>query len=93
MTSSGEGPRDKIAPRWKYERRVYAQMQTDKRIQQQDFNAPINHWDAWLIYESQHRDMIHYPLPVTLFTANQCMSIQQPFIDAILPKLGINRKP
>ena len=56
------------------------------------FNAPISHWDAWVIYESRYRAMIRYPLPVTLFSDSQCMKIQRPFVDAILPKMGINRK-
>ena len=56
------------------------------------FNAPLSHWDSWVIYESRYRAIIRYPLPVTLFTMNQCMTIQRPFIDAILPKIGLNRK-
>ena len=56
------------------------------------YNAPLNHWDSWVIYESRYRAIIRYPLPVTLFTESQCMAIQRPFIDAILPKIGINRK-
>ena len=53
--------------------------------------APINHWDAWIIYESRYRAIIRYPLPVTMFTDDQCHEIQKPFINALLPKLGINR--
>jgi ribonuclease HI len=55
------------------------------------YNAPINHWDAWIIYESRYRAMIRYPLPVTMFTREQCIKIQRPFVHAILPKLGLNR--
>jgi hypothetical protein len=55
------------------------------------FNAPINHWDAWLIYESRYRAMIRYPLPVTTFTNAQCIKIQRPFVNIILPKIGLNR--
>jgi hypothetical protein len=36
--------------------------------------------------------MIRYPLPVTMFTAKQCIQIQKPFVNAILPKIGLNRK-
>ena len=56
------------------------------------YRAPISKWDAWMIYESRYRAMVRYPLPVTIFNDKQCMTIQRPFIDAILPKLGINRK-
>ena len=45
-----------------------------------------------MIYENRYRAMVRYPLPVTIFNDKQCMTIQRPFIDAILPKLGINRK-
>ena len=58
-----------------------------KKIQ----GAPINHWDAWMIYESRYRAIIRYPLPVTMFTMEQCHDIQKPFINALLPKLGLNR--
>ena len=55
------------------------------------FEAPLNQKDAWTIYESRYRAIIRYPLPVTQFSARQCNKIQQPFINAILPKMGINR--
>ena len=53
--------------------------------------APLTHRDAWLIYESRYRSKIRYPLPVSLFTEKQCVSIQKPFIHALLPKMGLNR--
>ena len=56
------------------------------------YKAPLGHWDSWVVYESRYRAIIRYPLPVTLFTAAQCMTIQRPFIDALLPKIGLNRK-
>ena len=56
------------------------------------YNAPINNWDAWVIYESRYRAMIRYPLPVTTFNTTQCISIQRPFVNIILPKIGLNRK-
>ena len=55
------------------------------------YNAPIDHRDSWIIYESRYRAMIRYPLPVTMFLARQCHTIQRPFINALLPKLGMNR--
>ena len=56
------------------------------------YNAPLSHWDAWMIYESRYRAMIRYPLPITQSTINQCKEIQRPFINMILPKIGLNRK-
>ena len=53
--------------------------------------APLTNRDAWIIYESRYRAIIRYPLPVTMFNDRQCNKIQQPFIHAILPKMGINR--
>ena len=54
-------------------------------------DAPINNIDAWIIYESRYKAIIRYPMPVTQFTGTQCHIIQKPFINAILPKMGINR--
>ena len=54
-------------------------------------DAPLDERDAWIIYESRYRAIIRYPLPVTQFTTKQCNKIQQPFINTILPKMGINR--
>ena len=54
-------------------------------------DAPLTHHDAWIIYESRYRAIIRYPLPVSMFSNKQCHTIQKPFINAILPKMGINR--
>ena len=62
-----------------------------RELSRKVMQAPINHWDAWMIYECRYRAIIRYPLPVTMFTKEQCNEIQKPFIHAILPKLGINR--
>ena len=62
-----------------------------RKLSNKVFNAPISHWDAWLIYESRYRAMIRYPLPVTMFSTKQCIQIQRPFIHAVLPKMGMNR--
>ena len=62
-----------------------------KELSKKIFAAPINQWDAWLIYESRYRSIIRYPLPVTMFTRKQCDKIQKPFVNAILPKMGVNR--
>jgi hypothetical protein len=76
---------DNMKIEWKY------RSQQIQAFSKKVYNAPINHWDAWLIYESRYRAMICYPLPVTMFTQQQCIQIQCPFVHAILPKLGINR--
>ena len=55
-------------------------------------NAPISHYDAYIVYECRYRAMIRYPLAVTHFTPQQCDNIQKPVIDALLPKMGLNRK-
>ena len=55
------------------------------------YNAPLSHYDAWVIYESRYRAMIKYPLPVTTFSEQQCHEIQRHFIYYILPKMGLNR--
>ena len=62
-----------------------------KKLSIRIYNAPLTHWDAWMIYESRYRSMIRYPLPVTLFTEKECIIIQKPFIHALLPKMGMNR--
>ena len=54
--------------------------------------APLSHYDAYIVYESRYRAMIRYPLEVTQFTPKQCHNLQRPVIDALLPKMGLNRK-
>ena len=54
-------------------------------------DAPLTPRDAWIIYESRYRAITRYPLPVSMFSRKQCHKIQQPFVHAILPKMGINR--
>ena len=55
-------------------------------------NAPLSHYDAYVVYESRYRAMIKYPLPVTQFTKKQCHNLQRPVINSLLPKMGLNRK-
>ena len=62
-----------------------------RELSKKIISAPINSWDAWIIYECRYRAIIRYPLPVTMFTSKQCDTIQKPFINAILPKMGMNR--
>ena len=73
-----------------YEELKYRQQQI-RELSRNVTRAPINHWDAWIIYESRYRAIIRYPLPVTMFTEAQCNDIQKPFTHALLPKLGLNR--
>ena len=73
-------------------------MEYDYRIRQmREFaqrmrNAPISHYDAYIVYECRYRAMIRYPLAVTQFSTDQCNNLQRPVIDAMLPKMGLNRK-
>ena len=53
--------------------------------------APLNHYDANIVYECRYRATVSYPLPVTAFSEKQCHSIQRPFMAALLPKMGLNR--
>ena len=71
-----------------YKHRVGQMKEFANRIK----NAPLSHHDAFIVYESLYRAMIRYPLAVTHFSPKQCHSIQQPAIDALLPKMGLNQK-
>ena len=54
-------------------------------------NAPGDHRDAWMIYFCRYKPAIGYCLPITTFTDIECDTIQSPFYQALLPKLGFNR--
>ena len=62
-----------------------------KEFAQRLMNAPISHYDAYIIYECRYRSMIRYPLSLTHFTETQCHNLQRPVIAALLPKMGLNR--
>ena len=53
--------------------------------------SPLNIALSWQAYFCRWRPAITYCLPITTFTAKECMKIQSPFFNALLPKLGINR--
>ena len=45
-----------------------------------------------LVYKVRFKPRLHYPLAVTTFNDKQADEIERPFINAVLPKLGFNRK-
>ena len=55
-------------------------------------NAQGDIRDAWMIYFCRYKPAIGYCLPITTFTDKECDTIQSPFYQALLPKLGFNRK-
>ena len=50
--------------------------------------SPVN---VYMIYVFRYCPGVFYCLPLTYFTRDQCTTIQAPFINALLPKLRINR--
>jgi hypothetical protein len=44
-----------------------------------------------MVYETRFRPAMEYPLLITTFTKAQLEKIQQPFINLLLPKIGLNR--
>ena len=47
--------------------------------------------DAYMIYVFRYCPAVFYCLPLTYFTREQCTQIQAPFVNALLPKLRMNR--
>jgi hypothetical protein len=54
-------------------------------------DAAMKRHSAYLIFQINYKPALSYPLHHTLFTDQQCDSIQSSFINAILPKMGFNR--
>ena len=54
-------------------------------------NAPLSHYDAYIVYECRYQAMIRYPLAVTYFSPKQCDRLQRSVIHTLLPKIGLNR--
>ena len=54
-------------------------------------NSAATPQDAFMIYSFRYLPAITYCLPITNFSKKQCDDIQKPFINALLPKLRINR--
>eukprot|EP00957_Ditylum_brightwellii_P091664 6979517-Ditylum_brightwellii.AAC.1 len=46
--------------------------------------------NAFCLYRNIWLPASQYPLAVTSFTEDECLSIMKPFVCAILPKLGFN---
>ena len=47
---------------------------------------------AYMIHGIQYRPAIIYPLQHVMFTEKECHSIQKPIINALIAKMGFNRK-
>ena len=54
--------------------------------------AKMDRKEAYLVYATRYKPMLHYPLPITTFTDSQCKQIQSPFLNVLIPQLGMNRK-
>ena len=52
----------------------------------------LSRTECYLIYKTRYKPRIHYPLPITTFTDKRTEEIERPFINELLPKLGVNRK-
>jgi hypothetical protein len=48
--------------------------------------------ESGLAYNSCYLPSIGYGTPATTLTQQECYNIQKPFVNAILPKMGISRK-
>ena len=48
--------------------------------------------DVWLLLQTRVLAAISYPMTLTSFTAKQCCRLSIILDNAVLPKLGINRK-
>ena len=53
--------------------------------------SPLNISLSWQAYYYRWKLAITYCLLITTFTPKECMKIQSPFYNVLLPKLGINR--
>jgi hypothetical protein len=61
------------------------------------YATPIQHSSVWkgesgLAYNSFYLPSIGYGTPATTLTQQECYKIQKPVVNAIFPKMGINRK-
>jgi hypothetical protein len=54
-------------------------------------DAAMKRHISYLIFQINYKPALSYPLHHTLFTDQQCDSIQSSFINAILPKMDFNR--
>ena len=54
--------------------------------------SKLSRVECYLIYKTRFKPKVHYPLPITTFTDIQAEGIEKPFINELLPKLGVNRK-
>ena len=54
-------------------------------------NSTASPQDAYMIYAFRYCPALFYCLKITYFTKKECDKIQSPFINALLPKLRINR--
>lgn len=55
-------------------------------------SSSISHHQAYMIHSVQYKLAIKYALQHTRFAPRQCDDLQKPVVNAILPKMGFNRK-
>ena len=69
------------------ERKAQIEDMTDKILQ-----SSICRHQAYMIHGIPYKPAIVYPLQHVLFNANKCNAIQKPMVNALLAKMGFNRK-
>ena len=53
--------------------------------------APLSREETYTAYFIMWRPSFEFPLPVTLFTKKQCITLQRVFTGPFLAKMGISR--
>ena len=66
-------------------------LQQSRSLAGQLANSAASAQDAYMIYTFRYCPAVFYCIPLTSFTTTQCDKIQGPFMNALLPKLRLNR--
>ena len=74
-----------------YKQEYFTRLDKSRELAGRLLVSPLNIAHSWQAYYSRWKPAITYCLPITTFTAKECKTIQSPFFNVLLPKLGINR--
>ena len=66
-------------------------LEQSKSLAGQLSNSAATTQDAYMIYTFRYCPAVFYCIPISCFTKAQCEKIQAPFMNALLPKLRMNR--
>ena len=62
-----------------------------KNLCERLYCAHLSHYEAFMAYQFYIQSALYYALPLTVFSFDECVSLNKIILNKVLPKCGINR--